>query len=177
MAHAAKQQEGLQGLVWVMLFPLPGRERGRVRVDEPALSPREAGARDVLESPTTQDPEVPTKICYRGGMSEEAMAERNENVVALNVKLTPVENSDQPVSVNYTTVGVAQGIAYLDFGFIEPAMLAMLARTARDGKTIPDSLDGKLVVRVAMGLDVLQRLHQQIQHVLIGLRGKREAKQ
>jgi hypothetical protein len=51
MAHAAKQQEGLQGLVWVMLFPLPGRERGRVRVDEPALSPREAGARDVLEPP------------------------------------------------------------------------------------------------------------------------------
>lgn len=105
------------------------------------------------------------------------MAERNENVVALNVKLTPVENSDQPVSANYTTVGVVQGLAYLDFGFIEPAVLAMLARSARDGNAIPKSLDGKLVVRVAMGLDVLQRLHQQIQHVLIGLRGKRTAKQ
>ncbi len=104
------------------------------------------------------------------------MAERNENVVALNVKLMPVENSDQPVSVNYTTVGVAQGIAYLDFGFIEPAVLAMLARTARDGKAIPESLDGKLVVRMAMGLDVLQRLHQQLQQVLVGMRGKRDVK-
>ncbi|HXF93176.1 MAG TPA: hypothetical protein VNK46_10515 [Nitrospiraceae bacterium] len=104
------------------------------------------------------------------------MAERNEKGVALTVKLTPVEHADQPVSANYTTVGVTQGIAYLDFGFIEPARLAMLARTARDGKAIPESLDGKLVVRVAMGLDVLQRLHQQLQQVLVGVRGKREVK-
>ncbi|MEW6245076.1 MAG: hypothetical protein AB1555_00010 [Nitrospirota bacterium] len=69
-------------------------------------------------------------------------------MVALNVTLTPVEHADQPVSANYTTVAVAQGIAYLDFGFIEPAMLAMLARTARDGKAIPERLDRKLVVRM-----------------------------
>ena len=104
------------------------------------------------------------------------MPDKNEKVVALNVKLRPVEQSDQPVSVNYTTVGVAQGIAYIDCGFIEPAMLAMLARTARDGKTIPESLDGKLVVRMAMGVDVLQRLHQQLQQVLVSLRGQREVK-
>ncbi|MEW6248728.1 MAG: hypothetical protein AB1555_18740 [Nitrospirota bacterium] len=116
------------------------------------------------------------RLGYHGGILENAMAERNENMVALKVTLTPVEHADQPVLANYTSVGVAQGIAYLDFGFIEPAMLAMLARTARDGKTIPDSLDGKLVVRVALGLDVLQRLHQQLQQVLVGVRGKREAR-
>jgi len=97
------------------------------------------------------------------------MAERNEKVVALNVKLTPVNQSDQPVSANYTTVGVAQGIAYLDFGFLEPSALGALARSAREGKEMPKSLDGKLVVRVALPLDGLQRLTQQLQQVLGGV--------
>ena len=53
----------------------------------------------------------------------------------------------------------------------------MVARSARDGQTMPESLDGKLVVRVAMGLDVVQRLHQQLQQVMVGLRGvKRDTK-
>ena len=102
---------------------------------------------------------------------------REGKAVALSVRLVPVGTSDQPVSANHTTVSVAQGIAYLDFGFIEPAMLAGLARIAREGKTMPEKLEGKLVVRVAMGLDVLQRLDQQLQQVLAGLRGAKTAKQ
>jgi len=100
------------------------------------------------------------------------MAERNEKVVALNVKLAPVNQSDQPVSANYTTVGAAQGIAYLDFGFLEPAALGAVARGAREGKTLPETLNGKLVVRVALPLDVLLRLQQQLQQVAEGLRGQ-----
>jgi hypothetical protein len=46
---------------------------------------------------------------------------KKEKVVQLNVRLAPVNNSDQPVFANYSTVGVAQATAYLDFGFIEPA--------------------------------------------------------
>lgn len=103
------------------------------------------------------------------------MAERNENVVALPVKLTPVEHADQPVSANDTTVGVAQGMAYLDFGFIAPALLAAVVREARQGKEMPKRLEGKLVTRVALLLEALQRLHQQLPHVLVGLRGKRDA--
>jgi len=102
---------------------------------------------------------------------------REGKAVALSLRLAPVNNSDQPVSANHTTVSVAQGIAYLDFGFIEPALLAGLARTAREGKTMPEKLEGKLVVRVGMGLDVLQRLEQQLQQVLAGLRGAKTAKQ
>ncbi len=98
------------------------------------------------------------------------MPERKEQVLALNVKLSPVEDSDQPVSANYSTIGVVQGIAYLDFGFIEPSELAQVVRKAQAGKEVPQKLDGKLVVRVAMGLDVLQRLHQQLQQVMNGLR-------
>lgn len=91
--------------------------------------------------------------------------------VALNVKLTPIDHSDQPISTNYTSVMAAQGLAYLDFGFIEPGALALIARAAQDGKPLPKALQGKLGVRVSMSLDVLQRLHGQLQQILTGVRG------
>jgi hypothetical protein len=37
-------------------------------------------------------------------------------------------------------------------------------------------LDGHRVTRVAMGVDVLAHLQQQIQQVLVGLRGARQGK-
>ena len=93
------------------------------------------------------------------------------------MKLIPVEHSNQPVSANYSTVAVAQGIAYVDFGFIEPQALALLARAAQNGQLVHKGLEGKLAVRVATGLDVLQRLHQQLQQVLMGVRAAKGAKQ
>src|SRR5262245_50057663 len=98
------------------------------------------------------------------------MSETKEKSIALNVRLKPVEHSDQPHAANYTNVGVAQGIAYVDFGFIEPTLLAAIAKTAKDGQAAPKAIDGQLVTRVAMGIDVLARLHQQVQQVLPGLR-------
>jgi len=38
---------------------------------------------------------------------------------------------------------------------------------------VPKGLEGTLVTRVATGVDVLARLHQQIQQVLVGLRDAR----
>ena len=99
------------------------------------------------------------------------MSEANDKTIALNVRLKPSEPSAHPRTTNYTNIGVAQGIAYLDFGFIEPTLLAAVAKTAKDGqKTVPKGLEGALVTRVTMGVDGLARLHQQIQHVLVGLR-------
>lgn len=99
------------------------------------------------------------------------MAEPIEkSLTAINVTLRPVDHSDQPVSANYSAVGVAQGIAYLDFGFLEPTQLAGVAQKIRGGHATPEGLEGALVVRVAMGLDVVQRLQQQLQQVLVGLR-------
>jgi hypothetical protein len=42
-------------------------------------------------------------------------------------------------------------------------------KTAKDGQAAPKGLDGALVTRVAMSVDVLARLYQQIQEVLVGL--------
>jgi hypothetical protein len=101
---------------------------------------------------------------------------RVEQAVAVNVKLMPVGQSDQPVSANVSVVNVAQGIAYLDFGFIEPPVLASVALASRQGGKLPESMEGKLVVRVAMGLDALQRHEQQLQQLLQSLRSAGAAK-
>lgn len=104
------------------------------------------------------------------------MSDSNDRTIALNVKHTSSDSSAHPRAANYSNVGVAQGIAYLDFGFIEPALLAAITKTAKDGHAAPKGLDGHLVTRVAMGIDVLARLQQQIQQVLVGLREARQGK-
>ena len=104
------------------------------------------------------------------------MSEPNDTTIALNVRLKPSESSAHPRATNYTNVGVAQGIAYLDFGFIEPALLAAIAKTAKDGQAAPKGLDGHLVTRVAMDLGSLARLQQQIQQVFGGLGAAQKAK-
>jgi hypothetical protein len=104
------------------------------------------------------------------------MSETKDQTIALNVRLKPGEPSAHPRATNYTNVGVTQGIAYLDFGFIESTLLAAIAKTAKDRQAAPKGLEGYLVTRVAMGVDVLARLHQQIQQVLVNLRDARQGK-
>jgi hypothetical protein len=115
------------------------------------------------------DPSSTAKEC-------EFMSESDDATIALNVRLKPSDSSAHPRAANYTNVGIAQGIAYLDFGFIEPALLAAIAKTAKDGQAAPKGLDGHLVTRVAMDVGALARLHQQIQQVLVGLRDSEQPK-
>ena len=104
------------------------------------------------------------------------MSDAREKIIPLNVRLKPSESSAHPRATNYTNVTVAQGIAYVDFGFIEPTLLAAIAKTAKDSQAAPRGLDGTLVTRVAMGVDVLARLQQQIQQVLVTIREARQPK-
>lgn len=104
------------------------------------------------------------------------MSDPKDTTIALNVRLKPSESSAHPRAANYTNVGVSQGIAYLDFGFVEPAMLAAIAKTAKDGQAAPKWLDGHLVTRVAMPVDNLAQLHQQLQQVLMSMRTAKQQK-
>src|SRR5262245_6071621 len=88
----------------------------------------------------------------------------------LGIRLMPAGNSDQPVVANYCSINVAPGMAFIDFGFLEPSMLAALPRVARSGGKLPERINGRLAVRVALGYDALAGLHQQIGRVLTGLR-------
>lgn len=110
------------------------------------------------------------------------MAEQNEGqatqqkTVGLNIRLAPVENSDQPVLANFTRLNGAPGMVFVDFGFLEPAALGALSQLARSGGKIPETLTGKLAVRVALGYDTLAALHQQLGQVVAGLKAQRGEK-
>ncbi len=70
------------------------------------------------------------------------MNKLRDKTIALNIRLQPSDSSAHPRAANYTNVAIAQGMAYLDFGFIEPAMLAAFARTAKSDQTGPKGLEG-----------------------------------
>jgi hypothetical protein len=95
--------------------------------------------------------------------------EAKANMTAVTVQLRSVEQSDQPIMSNFATMSVAQDIAYLDFGFIEPALLARVMMDSQQGKTLPETVEGKLAVRVGLGLDVVGRLQQQMQQVFLSM--------
>jgi hypothetical protein len=94
----------------------------------------------------------------------------------LNIRLAPVNNSDQPVLANFTRLNGAPGMVFVDFGFLEPAALSALSRLAQSGGKIPENLNGKLSVRVALGFDTLAALHQQLGQVMAGLKSQSAAK-
>ncbi len=94
----------------------------------------------------------------------------------LNVRLVPQDHNGHSVLANYSMAHIAQGIAYLDFGFIEPAVLGAVAQAVQANKPLPKAVQGRLASRVAMPLDALLRLHQQLQQVLAGLRGAKAGK-
>src|SRR5258706_15735068 len=107
------------------------------------------------------------------------MAEQNgkqDKTVGLNIKLVPVDHSDQPVLANLTRLNGAPGMVFVDFGFLEPAALSALSRLAQSGGKIPETLTGKLAVRVALGYDTLSALHQQLGQVIGGLQAQQAGK-
>jgi hypothetical protein len=73
------------------------------------------------------------------------MSNAKDQTIALNVRLKPSESSAHTRATNYTNVGVAQGMAYLDFGFIEPTLLAAIVKTAEEGQVASKSLDWVLL--------------------------------
>ena len=94
---------------------------------------------------------------------------------SMSVRLVPVGNSDQAIVANYSSINLAPSMAFIDFGFLEPAVLSSLPRLARSGAKMPEKLNGRLAVRVAVGYDSLAGLHQQIGQVLKSLNTARAA--
>ncbi len=106
------------------------------------------------------------------------MAEQNakdKKSTELSIRLAPVGDSDQPVLANFTRLNGAPGMVFVDFGFLEPAALSALSRLAASGGKIPETLTGKLAVRVAFGHDTLAALHRQLGQVVAGLSAQRSA--
>src|SRR3954464_15410803 len=80
----------------------------------------------------------------------------------LRLKLTAANHSEQPILANTTMVTPGSGFVYVDFGFIEPGVLPALGEMARQGTKLPEEINGRLAARVAMAIDTVQQLHQQL---------------
>lgn len=104
-----------------------------------------------------------------------AGAQGQNRSVGLAVRLAPVDDNDLPVMSNYTAVNVATGIVYVDFGFLEPGLLTALPRLFQQGAQLPEAVNGKLGVRVGMGIDTLVNLQQQLGQVIANLQAGVEA--
>ncbi len=128
---------------------------GGKKTRDPFNQPKKV--KDMPETPKAQDKPA----------AREAAAEKKP--AGMGVRLAPVGDSDQPVVANYTTLNVSPGMVFVDFGFLEPGMLAALPRVAKEGGKLPERLNGKLAVRVALGYDAMSNLHQQLGRVLAGL--------
>lgn len=103
-----------------------------------------------------------------------AQSGREQKPVELTLRLVPSANSDQPVFANYAALSVAPGVAFIDFGFIDPAALASLPQVARQGGKLPDSLNGRLAVRVALTYDAVQQLKRQLDQLAAARPGLKE---
>ena len=84
----------------------------------------------------------------------------------LRINLVPANQSDHPVLSNYAGVRLTPGLVYLDFGFIDPSVLPALNAAAGKGQKPPEQINARLAVRVALGIDTLALLQQQISGVL-----------
>ena len=109
---------------------------------------------------------------YKGGerMAVGSSPQQNgDKSVAVNVRLKSIGDAEQPTLANYTQASLAQGVAYIDFGFLEPGLIGAVAQRAQQGETIPRQVVGTRAVRVAVPLDAVIRLHHQLQQMVASL--------
>jgi hypothetical protein len=97
---------------------------------------------------------------------EKSDAKAGAKPAPIAVRLTPANDSDQPVLSNYVSLQPASGMLLIDFGFLEPAVLAALPGVARRGGKLPESLNGRLAVRVAMGYESAIQLQNQLTRLI-----------
>lgn len=93
-----------------------------------------------------------------------ASAEKTEKVEKgfSAVELRPVNNSDAAVVANYAALVPASGMTFIDFGFLEPLMIAAIQQSVRDGKEPPETVHGKLTARIALNYDTVVSLYNQL---------------
>lgn len=95
--------------------------------------------------------------------------QNGDKSVVVNVRLKSIEDADQPILANYSQASLAQGLAYIDFGFLEPGLIGAVAQRAQKGEALPKQLVGTRAVRLALPVDAVIRLHQQLQQMVASL--------
>jgi len=88
------------------------------------------------------------------------------------LRLRGVNHSEQPVFSNFTVVQGTPLIVFIDFCFLEPSALPALARLAESGGKAPETINGQLACRLALGVDAAAQLSQQLEQHLRGVQAR-----
>ena len=106
-------------------------------------------------------------------MAEQSITKpHNRRPVSLPIRLTTGSQNHQPALSDYTFASVAQGLAYVDFGFVEPSLMGAMHQSVHQGKALPKHLEATLTTRVVLPLETLLRFQQQLAKVVMGLQRK-----
>ena len=104
------------------------------------------------------------------------MSNDKDTTIALNVRLKPSESSAQPRATNYTNVGVAQGIAYLDFGVYRTRVAWGHCQDGQRRAGCAEGIGRPSRHPCGHGGGRARAIAPQIQQVLVGLREARQGK-
>ncbi len=80
----------------------------------------------------------------------------------INVRMQQNAHTSQPIYANFTTVQNAQKIIIVDFGFVDPQLIATLNRLARTGEKTPDTIEATMSCRMALNLETAHQLFVQL---------------
>ncbi len=82
------------------------------------------------------------------------------------LKFLRTASSELPLAVNCAAAHITQGTAYIDFGFLEPELLIAFTDKFKAGEKLPDEVEARHVVRVAMSPEGVRYLAMQLNDVL-----------
>lgn len=91
----------------------------------------------------------------------------------VSVRLRATDHSDRAIVANVSAVQPGSGLVFIDFGFIEQHAIAALGKLALNGEKMAEVLDARLECRIAMSVENLAQLAQQLNQTLAGLRPSR----
>ena len=103
-----------------------------------------------------------------GSEAEEqgAGSEGSARRMQVGLRLSPGEQSTQPLFCNFSGVTTAGGLLLLEFGFLEPGGLNAVAKAARAGANPPDAINGQRICRLVLPPDTAAQLAQQLNGLL-----------
>jgi len=82
------------------------------------------------------------------------------------VRMNSSGNQVSPVLANLTSVSIAQGLAHVEFVFVEPSVFASIAQGREQGGPLPQEVPGVLATRVALPLEAAIHLQRQLTRLL-----------
>lgn len=92
------------------------------------------------------------------------------HALQVGVRLRAVDHSDRAIVANISAVQPGSGMVFIDFGFIEQHAIAALGKHALNGEKTPEVLDARLECRIAMSMENLAQLAQQLNQLFASVK-------